>query len=76
MSGGLFALLAAAAIGDSGTYNSDERAGIDLVTLGPGLFEQWAVPFEIASVLLLVALIGAIVIGRTGEDEDGEMDRS
>lgn len=76
VSGGLFALLAAAAIGDSGTYNSDERAGIDLVTLGTGLFEQWAVPFEIASVLLLVALIGAIVIGRTGEDEDGEMDRS
>lgn len=35
--------------------------------LGSTLFNQWAVPFEIASVLLLVALIGAIVIARPGE---------
>lgn len=35
--------------------------------LGELLFSQWAVPFEIASVLLLVALIGAIVIARPGE---------
>ncbi len=34
--------------------------------LGESLFSQWAVPFEIASVLLLVALIGAIVIARPG----------
>ncbi len=32
--------------------------------LGTGLFVQWAVPFEIASLVLLVALIGAIVIAR------------
>lgn len=31
------------------------------------LFGQWAVPFEIASLLLLVALIGAIVIARPGD---------
>ncbi len=72
VSGGLFALMAAAAIGDSGTYNSDERMGIDLTTLGTGLFEQWAVPFEVASVLLLVALIGAILIGRAGADDEEE----
>ncbi len=35
--------------------------------LASTLFTQWAVPFEIASVLLLVALIGAIVIARPGE---------
>lgn len=35
--------------------------------LGEKLFSQWAIPFEIASVLLLVALIGAIVISRPGE---------
>ena len=28
------------------------------------LFTQWAVPFEIASLVLLVALIGAIVLSR------------
>ena len=73
VSGGLLALMTAAAIGDSGRYNSDDRVGIDIVTLGTGLFEKWAVPFEVASILLLVALIGAIVIGRsTGEDEEEE----
>lgn len=73
VSGGLFALMAAAAIGDSGKYNADDRAGIDIVTLGVGLFERWAVPFEVASVLLLVALIGAVVIGRSaGEDDETE----
>ena len=37
--------------------------------LGSTLFTQWAVPFEIASLLLLVALIGAIVIARPGGRE-------
>ncbi|MCH8190053.1 MAG: NADH-quinone oxidoreductase subunit J [Chloroflexi bacterium] len=37
--------------------------------LGATLFTQWAVPFEIASVLLLVALIGAIVIARPEDSE-------
>ena len=69
---GLFALLAVAAVGDSPRYNETTRSGIDIKTLGTGLFEQWAVPFEVASVLLLVALIGAIVVGRTTAVEDGE----
>ena len=37
--------------------------------LGEALFTQWAVPFEIASLVLLVALVGAIVIAR---EEEGE----
>ncbi len=37
--------------------------------LGAALFTQWAVPFEIASLVLLVALVGAIVIAR---EEEGE----
>lgn len=37
--------------------------------LGDALFRQWAVPFEIASLVLLVALIGAIVIARQEEGE-------
>ena len=37
--------------------------------LGLVLFSQWAVPFEVASLLLLVALIGAIIIARPGETE-------
>ena len=37
--------------------------------LGDALSRQWAVPFEIASLVLLVALIGAIVIARQEEGE-------
>jgi NADH-quinone oxidoreductase subunit J len=37
--------------------------------LGWALFTQWALPFEIASLVLLVALIGAIIIARRGGGE-------
>jgi len=37
--------------------------------VGDALFRQWAVPFEIASLVLLVALIGAIVLARQEEGE-------
>ena len=67
---GLFVLLVFAFISDSGRYNSNVRTAIDLETLGIALFEDWAVPFEIASIILLVALIGAVVIGRASPDED------
>ena len=74
VSGGLFALLAAAVIGDAPSDKLDVRRGIDLETLGTGLFEKWAVPFEVASLVLLVALIGAIVIGRAADGDDGEQE--
>lgn len=41
--------------------------GIDAI--GRDLFGAFAVPFEIASLVLLVALVGAIVLAR-GEEED------
>ena len=50
-----------------------EPAGAEPVgfrELGAELFTRWAVPFEIASVLLLVALIGAIVLARPGDDPE------
>ena len=37
--------------------------------LGKELFTRWAIPFEVASLVLLVALIGAIVIARPGGQE-------
>jgi NADH-quinone oxidoreductase subunit J len=37
--------------------------------IGRALFQRWLLPFEIASVVLLVALIGAIVISRQEEGE-------
>ena len=44
-----------------------ERAGPDV--LGEQLFGPWAVPFEIASVVLLVALLGALILARRTEGE-------
>jgi NADH:ubiquinone oxidoreductase subunit 6 (subunit J) len=38
-------------------------------TIGTALFNRWAVPFEIASGVLLVALVGAIVISMQEEGE-------
>jgi len=37
--------------------------------IGESLFTTWAVPFEIASLVLLVALIGAIIIAGSGPGE-------
>lgn len=39
------------------------------IGIGESLFTTWAVPFEIASLVLLVALIGAIIIARSGPGE-------
>jgi NADH-quinone oxidoreductase subunit J len=37
--------------------------------LGDTLFRNWAAPFEVASLVLLVALIGAIILARGEEGE-------
>jgi NADH-quinone oxidoreductase subunit J len=42
---------------------------VSIETLGDALFTTWLLPFEIISVVLLVALIGAIVISRQDEGE-------
>jgi NADH-quinone oxidoreductase subunit J len=63
----VFALLAAAMI--KGAPSETTRQSVDFQELGDGLFAQWAVPFEVASLVLLVALIGAIVIAREKEIE-------
>ena len=47
-----------------------ERQGVGLDTMGAGLFTAWAIPFEVASLVLLVALIGSIVLVRANGDRD------
>jgi NADH-quinone oxidoreductase subunit J len=37
-------------------------------SIGDVLFNDWVLPFEILSGVLLAALIGAIVISRSGSD--------
>ena len=46
--------------------NTIAPAGVK--SLGSSLFTTWAIPFELASLVLLVALIGAIVIARSDKD--------
>lgn len=70
VSAGLFALMAAVFIADADRYNSSVREGVPIETLARDLFVEWAVPFEVASLVLLVALVGAVVIGRTAREED------
>jgi NADH-quinone oxidoreductase subunit J len=38
--------------------------GSNVQALGLSLYSTWLVPFEMASVLLLVAIVGAVVLGR------------
>ena len=40
------------------------------VQLGTALYTTWAVPFEIASLVLLVALLGALLIARSANEPD------
>ena len=41
-----------------------------LKMMGATLFHEWVLPFEIVSVLLLAAMVGAIVIGRKEQPYD------
>ena len=67
---GLFGLMTAVFVADAERFNIGTRQPVPFGTLAEDLFAVWAVPFEIASLVLLVALIGAVVIGRAGREED------
>jgi NADH-quinone oxidoreductase subunit J len=47
-----------------------EPALVDFNAIGDALFRTWVVPFEVASLVLLVALVGAIVLAGTEEEEE------
>ena len=64
----VFCLLVAAAL-TTGVRVS-EPSGVGFVALGETLFTDWAVPFEVASLALLVALIGAVALVRRERDGD------
>jgi NADH-quinone oxidoreductase subunit J len=49
--------------------NTEEATVVDIRTIGEALFTTWAAPFEIASLVLIVALIGAIILARGEEGE-------
>jgi NADH-quinone oxidoreductase subunit J len=77
---GLAGIIIAAAVdafhGEDISLGDDEVRGAS-ATAGAALFRAWVLPFEVLSVLLLAALVGAIVLsrrdigGRRGEDGGG-----
>ena len=66
----LFGLMTAVFVADAEQFNTNTREAVPFRVFAEDLFAAWAVPFEIASLVLLVALIGAVVISRSGREED------
>lgn len=69
----LFGLLAALIVGSYGGARV-ELAGPDVTSLGTALFSRWVLPFELLSLLLTAALVGAIVLSRRESGESGPHD--
>lgn len=68
---GMLAVLIATVLKNSWPEPVDRKA-VSFTELGSELFTRWAVPFELASLLLLVALIGAIVLARPSDKRPGD----
>ena len=64
----VFGVIAATIVGTA--VPASERASISFTALGISLFTEWAVAFEVASLILLVALIGAVVMVRSTGGRD------
>lgn len=56
-------------IADTDWSTVAESPGLTARELGEALLNTWVLPFEIASVLLTAALVGAIMLVRTPEEE-------
>jgi NAD(P)H-quinone oxidoreductase subunit 6 len=62
---GLFALLTTMVLGTSWTLSMEPAVGDGAtVLIGQHFFSDFLLPFELASVLLLMALVGAIILAR------------
>ena len=72
---GVLGLLVASVLATStrtrtGPDGEPVRQGVAFEVFGDTLFAQWAVPFEVASLILLVALIGAVILVRNTGGRD------
>lgn len=56
-------------INDTDWQTVDSPADLSANVLGQALLTTWALPFEIASVLLTAALVGAVMLARTPQEE-------
>ena len=67
--GAFMGLSILAAVSTEWPGETEEITRVPFRDLGESLFRNWAAPFEIASLVLLVALIGAIILARGEEGE-------
>jgi NADH:ubiquinone oxidoreductase subunit 6 (subunit J) len=68
--GAFFGLSTLAIVSTEWPVEDDEKIHVvPFEEIGDALFRNWAAPFEIASLVLLVALIGAIILARSEEGE-------
>jgi NADH-quinone oxidoreductase subunit J len=72
VSGGLFVVLSTLIIGAFSGQGSPEVTGPGIDDIGIAIFADWVLPFEVLSMLLLAALIGAILLARRESGESGE----
>ncbi|MBF2065149.1 MAG: NADH-quinone oxidoreductase subunit J [Calothrix sp. C42_A2020_038] len=61
---GLFALLSAMVIATPWSLSTAVPAAQPIVLIGEHFFSDYLLPFELASVLLLIAMVGAIILAR------------
>ena len=71
VSGTLFVVLSTLVIMAFGDVRATEVAGAPVADIGLAIFSTWVLPFEVLSMLLLAALIGAIVLARREDGESG-----
>ena len=55
-----------------GDVASTEPTGDPITELGTAIFSEWVFPFEVVSMLLLAALVGAVLLARRDSGESGE----
>ncbi len=62
---GLFALLSAMVLATPWSLSTGPAAGdTSIILIGEHLFSDFLLPFELASILLLIAMVGAIILAR------------
>ncbi|MDJ0677483.1 MAG: NADH-quinone oxidoreductase subunit J [Calothrix sp. MO_167.B42] len=70
---GLFALLSTMVLATPWPHSSATPASNSIVLIGEHFFSDFLLPFELASVLLLMAMVGAIILARREYIPDTEV---
>lgn len=68
----LFVVLTFLIVSAFGNTPTEAIAGVSIADLGVALFSTWVFPFEVVSMLLLAALVGAVSLARRESGESGD----